>query len=311
MLPCHGDAHLISEGSGGISAAKNRESHSAGPCFKAKDHPLDEATSALDNITQKHVATSLASLGCTRVVIAHRLSTVKECDRILVMDGGRIVEEGSYEELMARKGLFYELAARQITRSRAMIFDFCKLPGVGRRCERLSPVMAMAIVIVPLAYPCRLRAGREAADTEIYIPILADAAWLLADGSFYNGASLARGRPMQLTPRRDLPLRQSWLTTVPYEKGVEMATGWRDPAVTAVLNLQNFDVSKTTAGILAESGKGALSYGAYDSLYRGQPLPLRRPRLFRPGKAMAVHAVEKGRQASRSTTTGFNPRKSW
>lgn len=107
---------LISEGSGGISGGqKQRILIARALVSKPKIILFDEATSALDNITQKHVATSLASLGCTRVVIAHRLSTVKECDRILVMDGGRIVEEGSYEELMARKGLFYELAARQIT----------------------------------------------------------------------------------------------------------------------------------------------------------------------------------------------------
>ena len=50
---------------------------------------LDEATSALDNKTQKHVSDSLDALACTRVVVAHRLSTVRHCDRILVVDGGR------------------------------------------------------------------------------------------------------------------------------------------------------------------------------------------------------------------------------
>ena len=47
-------------------------------------------------------------------MIAHRLSTVKGCDRIYVMDEGRIAETGNYEELMAKKGLFYEFAQRQI-----------------------------------------------------------------------------------------------------------------------------------------------------------------------------------------------------
>ena len=74
---------------------------------------FDEATSALDNITQKHVSDSLEKLRCTRVVVAHRLSTVRHCDRILVVDGGRIAEEGSYEELIAKGGLFAELVARQ------------------------------------------------------------------------------------------------------------------------------------------------------------------------------------------------------
>ncbi len=107
---------VISEGSGGISGGqKQRILIARALVAKPKILFFDEATSALDNITQKHVVDSLASLGCTRLIIAHRLSTVKECDRILVMDEGRIVEEGTYEELMARKGLFYELAARQIT----------------------------------------------------------------------------------------------------------------------------------------------------------------------------------------------------
>lgn len=75
---------------------------------------LDEATSALDNVTQKLVCDSLSEMGCTRIVIAHRLSTILCCDRILVMDEGRLVEEGSYTELMARDGVFAALARRQL-----------------------------------------------------------------------------------------------------------------------------------------------------------------------------------------------------
>lgn len=75
---------------------------------------LDEATSALDNVTQAKVCESLDRMRVTRIVIAHRLSTIKSCDRILVLDNGRIVEEGSYEQLYARRGLFYKMARRQI-----------------------------------------------------------------------------------------------------------------------------------------------------------------------------------------------------
>ena len=74
---------------------------------------LDEATSALDNITQKKVTEALDNLKCTRIVIAHRLSTIKSCSRILYLGEGRVLEEGTYEELMEKKGLFAEMVERQ------------------------------------------------------------------------------------------------------------------------------------------------------------------------------------------------------
>ena len=74
---------------------------------------LDEATSALDNITQQKVCENMAHRNMTRVMIAHRLTTVMNCDRIYVFNEGRIEETGSYKELMANKGLFYELVRRQ------------------------------------------------------------------------------------------------------------------------------------------------------------------------------------------------------
>jgi ATP-binding cassette, subfamily B, bacterial len=70
---------------------------------------LDEATSALDLETERRVHESLAAIGCTRILIAHRLATVQDADRILVLQGGRIVQEGTYEELAAREGLFRSL----------------------------------------------------------------------------------------------------------------------------------------------------------------------------------------------------------
>ncbi|GAA1119553.1 NHLP bacteriocin export ABC transporter permease/ATPase subunit [Kitasatospora arboriphila] len=76
---------------------------------------FDEATSALDNPTQRLVTESTRRLNATRVVIAHRLSTVAEADRIIVMDQGRVVQQGRYEELLAdRDGLFARLASRQM-----------------------------------------------------------------------------------------------------------------------------------------------------------------------------------------------------
>jgi ABC-type bacteriocin/lantibiotic exporter with double-glycine peptidase domain len=60
---------------------------------------LDEATSALDNVTQRRVADHLAQMKCTRITIAHRLETIRQCDRIIVLGHGRVEAEGTYEEM--------------------------------------------------------------------------------------------------------------------------------------------------------------------------------------------------------------------
>jgi ABC-type bacteriocin/lantibiotic exporter with double-glycine peptidase domain len=75
---------------------------------------FDEATSALDNKTQTVVSGSIAALKVTRLVIAHRLSTVMGADRIYTLRQGQVVEVGTFAELMAKEGLFYDLAKRQI-----------------------------------------------------------------------------------------------------------------------------------------------------------------------------------------------------
>jgi ATP-binding cassette subfamily C protein len=74
---------------------------------------LDEATSALDEVSQAHVAACLAGLMVTRIVVAHRLSTVRQADRILVVDRGAIVQSGTFDELAATDGAFRELVRRQ------------------------------------------------------------------------------------------------------------------------------------------------------------------------------------------------------
>ena len=74
---------------------------------------LDEATSALDNQTQAVVSRSLDALGVTRIVIAHRLSTVRHAHRIYVIDQGRVVECGRFEALIEAGGLFSRLMDRQ------------------------------------------------------------------------------------------------------------------------------------------------------------------------------------------------------
>lgn len=74
---------------------------------------LDEATSSLDVATEAAVARNLSGLGCTRIVIAHRLSTVCDADLILVMDGGTIVERGTHADLLALGGVYAALVRHQ------------------------------------------------------------------------------------------------------------------------------------------------------------------------------------------------------
>ena len=77
---------------------------------------LDEATSALDAQSEQQVQRALKNLmqGRTTIVVAHRLSTVRSADRILVMRDGTIVETGNHDTLLARKGLYAQLARIQL-----------------------------------------------------------------------------------------------------------------------------------------------------------------------------------------------------
>jgi ATP-binding cassette subfamily B protein len=78
---------------------------------------LDEATSALDAESERavQIAVSELSEGRTTLIVAHRLATVKQADRILVLDGGQIVAEGTHDALVAEGGLYARLARLQFT----------------------------------------------------------------------------------------------------------------------------------------------------------------------------------------------------
>ncbi len=105
---------IICEGQGGISGGqKQRLMIARAVAPEPKILMFDEATSALDNITQRKVSEAIDTLKCTRIVIAHRLSTIQHADRIIYLDGGKIVEEGTYEELIAKNGYFAKLVERQ------------------------------------------------------------------------------------------------------------------------------------------------------------------------------------------------------
>src|SRR5207237_4881031 len=85
---------------------------------------LDEPTSGLDAVAERTVINALerAAAGRTTLVIAHRLSTVRLADRIIVIDGGQIVEEGTHEELLARKGRYAYLHQLQLSPHQPSVF---------------------------------------------------------------------------------------------------------------------------------------------------------------------------------------------
>ncbi|ULL16059.1 NHLP bacteriocin export ABC transporter permease/ATPase subunit [Paenibacillus sp. H1-7] len=106
---------VLSEGGGSLSGGQRQRILIARSIVhKPRIVLLDEATSALDQKSQEKITAMLRGMSSTRIVIAHRLSTIIHADRIIVMDKGKIVQQGSYEELLQQEGLFARLAARQV-----------------------------------------------------------------------------------------------------------------------------------------------------------------------------------------------------
>ncbi|HXQ57621.1 MAG TPA: ATP-binding cassette domain-containing protein, partial [Actinomycetes bacterium] len=101
---------------------------------------LDEATSDLDGVTERMVHRNLSALGCTRIVIAHRLSTIVDADRILVMEDGRIVQQGTHEELRVVPGAYRQQVTAQLRSTSPgtpselwhLVADAPVAPGVDR-----------------------------------------------------------------------------------------------------------------------------------------------------------------------------------
>lgn len=106
---------VISEGGGTLSGGQRQRLMIARAIVhRPRILLFDEATSALDNRTQAIVSASLEALHATRIVIAHRLSTIMHADRIHVLCRGEMVQCGSFDELVRERGLFSDLAARQV-----------------------------------------------------------------------------------------------------------------------------------------------------------------------------------------------------
>src|SRR5262249_45634995 len=106
---------MVSEGGANLSGGQRQRLLIARALIlKPKILLFDEATSALDNRTQQMVTESVQRLQATRVVVAHRLSTIRQADRIYVMEAGRIVQQGTFDELALQPGLFAQLMKRQV-----------------------------------------------------------------------------------------------------------------------------------------------------------------------------------------------------
>ncbi len=113
-LPMGMQTTVLPDGTGLSGGQRQRLLIARAVARKSRLLMFDEATSALDNRTQALVSERIERLCATRLVIAHRLTTILEADCILVMDHGRIVQAGTYDQLMREVGLFRRLAQRQM-----------------------------------------------------------------------------------------------------------------------------------------------------------------------------------------------------
>jgi ATP-binding cassette subfamily B protein len=115
-LPLSYNTKIGNEGLG-VSGGQKQRLFIARAVYKSPDYILfDEATSALDANNEKVIMENLEQFfkGKTAVVIAHRLSTVKHADKIIVLDKGKVVEEGNHAELVALRGEYYRLVKNQL-----------------------------------------------------------------------------------------------------------------------------------------------------------------------------------------------------
>jgi len=111
----------------------------------------DEPTSSLDSRTESEIMANLKEIGndedVTCVIVAHRLSTIVDCDSIVVMDGGRVVEQGSHDELMKAGGRYSELVAYQRSHASSSDEEDGVVVGDGGVLEEIESVNEKAMIL--------------------------------------------------------------------------------------------------------------------------------------------------------------------
>ena len=113
-MPMGYDTMLADSGSSLSGGQRQRIALARALVGRPKVLILDEATSALDAVTEQKIQRNLRGLRATRIVAAHRLSTVRDADLILVLDQGHTVESGTHAELVLRDGLYRQLVSAQL-----------------------------------------------------------------------------------------------------------------------------------------------------------------------------------------------------
>ncbi len=107
---------LIAEGGSNLSGGQKQKIIIARALVtKPRLLIFDEATSSLDNISQQKISDAIDNMKCTRIIVAHRLSTLKFCKRIVVLDNGIVAEDGTFDELLQKNGIFAQLIKEQLS----------------------------------------------------------------------------------------------------------------------------------------------------------------------------------------------------